>query len=133
MQETFQTIKFKNHMPPIMLPIVSPQVLDDLDNVKVEVPPSLVENPSDNVIVEVAPKVDKPFVNAKVKTSPSVFRIFQALRKWRLHLKLRICLLVLKSRCHLSILLIIICNLLLKKSFHHGTSCWGGFEKKHGR
>jgi len=101
MQETFQAIKSENHIPLIVLPIGSPQVLDDLDNAKVEVPPSLVENPSDNVIVEVAPKVNNPFVNAKVRTSPSVMRIFLSLRMWRLHLKLRIFPPVLNSRCHL--------------------------------
>jgi len=42
--------------------------LDDPDNAKVEAPPSLVENSSGNVIVDVASKVDNPFVNAKAQS-----------------------------------------------------------------
>jgi len=40
--------------PPILLPTVSSQVLDDPDNAKVEVPPPLVDNTLDDAKVEIA-------------------------------------------------------------------------------
>jgi len=52
-----------NIRPPIVLPTFSPNVLDDHDIAKVEVPPHLVENPSGNAKVEVSPfEVSPPFV-----------------------------------------------------------------------
>jgi len=46
--------------PLIALSTVSPQFLDDPDNVKAKVPPPLFHNLFDNVKVEVAPEVENP-------------------------------------------------------------------------
>jgi len=57
--------------PLIVLLTVSLQVLDDPDNTKIEVPPHIVENPSDDVKMEVTPRVVAPPVIATPIENPS--------------------------------------------------------------
>jgi len=43
--------------------------MDDLGNVEVEIPPTLIKNPSGDAKVEVSSKHDNPYINDKVNSN----------------------------------------------------------------
>jgi len=61
--------------PPIGLPIVSPQVLDDFSNVKSKDPPSLVDIPSYDVKMDDVPPLVVHAANVALVVEPVVVSI----------------------------------------------------------